>query len=207
MPVSKEQLGAIIASKAAALCRPELDNSRARGRVNESYGAGGPSPDAYDGDADAWDRMYSDFADEDYAPSSDIQYNEMTAARSSMPAAIKESMMKNKIDTSALGNTTVLDSLGVKGKPMTAPTQRRQVVAEQAMPYAPPTAQAGGNVDYSIIKAIVNECLKEYFGKNPINEGTIKTIGLKGGKISLAANKGNINQADLKKVGNAKDNK
>ena len=176
----------------------------------ENYGAGGPSPDDYDGDAAQWDALVSDSAREDYMPSSDIQYNEFSAARSSMPAAIKESMMKNKIDASALGNASVLDSIGIKGKPTTAPTQRRQVVNEQAapMPYIPPATQAVGGVDYSIIKAIVNECLNEYFNRNQqLNEGTVKTIGIKNGKISLVDTKGNVYQADLKLVGNKNDKK
>jgi len=208
MPISKEQLGAIIANKAAALCRPELDNTRAKGRVNEGYFPGGPDVSDYDGDAEKWDRMFSDSAGEDYgapAPQArDIAYGQAGAARSQMPDAIKKSMMENRIDVSGLGNSSVLDSLGVKGKPTTAPTQRRQVVTEQQQPmqYVPAATQPVGGVDYSIIKAIVSECIREYFSKQPLNESSIKTIALKNGTISLVDNKGDIYKAKLEKIGN-----
>ena len=208
MPVSKEQLSSIIAGKAAALCRPEFDNTRAvsRGQINEGFG--GPDVSDYDGDAERWDAMFSDSAHEDYgsAPQArDIQYSQAGAARSQMPDAIKRSMMENKIDVSGLGNSSVLDSLGIKGKPTTAPTQRKKQVVNEQVQYSAP--QVGGGVDYSIIKAIVSECIKEYFSQQPLNESTIKTIALKGGTISLVDNGGNIYRAKLEKVGNTKDKK
>ena len=204
MPISKEQLGNIIKGKAAALCRPEFDNSRAVSRAPIDEGFGGPDPSAYDGDAAKWDAMFSDYANEDYTPSRDIQYGEVGAARSQMPAAIKESMMKKKIDVDALGNTSVLSSLGIKGKPLTAPSQpqQRQQVTEQRQYQAP---VAGGGVDYSIIKAIVSECIKEYFNSQPINENTIRTIGLGKGSIKIVDTSGNVFEGKLKKVGNVDD--
>ena len=114
--------------------------------------------------------------------------------------------MENKIDVSGLGNSSVLDTLGIKGKPTTAPTQKKkQVVNEQTMPVMGP--QNYGSVDYSIIKAIVSECIREYFSQQPLNESTLKTIALKGGTISLVDNSGNIYRAKLEKVGNTKDKK
>lgn len=206
MPISKEQLGNIIAGKAAKLCRPEYDNSKSASRGNINEGFGGPSPSDYDGDADRWDAMFSDSAYEDYAPSQsrDIQYSSAGAARSQLPEAIKKSMIENKIDVSSLGNTSVLDSLGIKGKPTTGPTQKRQVVTEQRQSYQP---QVSAGVDYSVIKAIVSECIREYFSKQPLNESSIKTIALKNGTISLVDNGGNIYRAKLEKVGNTNDKK
>ena len=203
MPISKEQLGNIIKGKAAALCRPEFDGTRAvsRPQVNEGIG-GGPDPSMYDGDAAKWDAMFSDYADEDYTPSRDIQYSEAGAARSQMPAAIKESMMRKKIDVDALGNTSVLSSLGIKGKPLTAPTQQRQQMTEQRQYQAPVNT---GGVDYSIIKAIVSECIKEYFNSQPLNENTIKTIGLGKGSIKIVDTSGNVWEGKLKKLGNVNE--
>ena len=58
-------------------------------------------------------------------------------------------------------------------------------------------------IDYNIIKAIVNECLNEYFSKQPLNESaTLKTIGLSNGNISIVDNKGNVYKAKLEKIGN-----
>lgn len=203
MAVSKEQLSKIIAGRAAALCQPEMDNTKSvsRGRVNEGFG--GPDPSAYDGDAARWDAMFSDYAQEDYAPSRDIQYGEEGAARSQMPSAIKESMIKKKIDTSPLGNQSVLDSMGIKGKPLTAPTKKQQM-NEQQVQYTP---QAVGGVDYSIIKAIVSECIKEYFGKQQLTESTIKTIALGKGTIKIVGANGDVFQAKLEKLGNLNDKK
>lgn len=208
MGVSKEQLSSIIAGKAAALCRPELDNAKSvsRGQVNEGFG--GPDPSAYDGDAARWDSMFSDYAGEDYqmptaAPTRDISYSEAGAARSQMPEAIKESMMKNKIDVSKLSNQSVLDTLGIRGKKTTAPTQQRQVVTEQTYQSQP----AAGGVDYSIIKAVVSECIKEYFKSQPLNESSIKTIGLGKGAIKIVDASGNVFQAKLEKIGNVNDKK
>lgn len=165
---------------------------------------GGPDVSDYDGDAAKWDAMFSDSAYEDYGlvpQSRDIQYSSAGAARSQMPDNIKKSMMENKIDVSRLGNTSVLDSIGVKPKPTAAPTQRRQMVEQRQPAYqAQPTA---GGVDYSIIKAIVSECIKEYFSSQMLNESALSSIYLKGGTISLVDNKGNIYKAKLEKIGNA----
>jgi hypothetical protein len=69
------------------------------------------------------------------------------------------------------------------------------------------TTQVNSNVDYSIIKAIVNECLREYFNnKQSINESTtLQTIGLQNGNISLVDNKGNVYKAKLVKIGNTNE--
>ena len=73
--------------------------------------------------------------------------------------------------------------------------QPQQVVRENI--YAPNNT----NIDYSIIKAIVNECLKEHLGQQTLNESaTLKTIALKEGTISLVDNKGNIFKAKLEKI-------
>ena len=204
MAISKEQLGNIIAGKAAALCRPELDNAKSVSRMDESYIPGGPDVSDYDDDAARWDAMFSDSAYEDYGSvpqSRDIQYSSAGAARSQMPDNIKKSMMENKIDVSRLGNTSVLDTIGIKGKKTTAPTQKKQMV-EQRQPAYQPQPSAGG-VDYSIIKAIVSECIKEYFSSQMLNESSLSSIYLKGGTISLVDNKGNIYKARLEKIGNA----
>ena len=211
MPISKEQLGSIIANKAAALCRPENDNARAvsRGQINERMMDGGPDPSAYDADAARWDAMFSSAAEEDYAPapvSRDINYSNQSGDFSRMPDAIKKSMLEHRIDVSALGNTSVLDQMNIKAKPMTAPTQKKQAMNEQQYSYPQPAYQ-GGNVDYSVIKAIVSECIREYFEKQPLNEGSLKTIYLKKGKISIIDDHGNVYGAKLEKKGNVNDKK
>jgi hypothetical protein len=118
---------------------------------------------------------------------------------SKLPDSIKESLMKDPIDMDT-DLTSALDDLIVQK--YSTPQTRNQVVNEN---YTPVVNNNG--IDYTIIKAIFNECLKEYFeNKQPINESaTLKTIGLQNGNISLIDNKGNIFKAKLEKIGN-KDN-
>lgn len=201
MPISKDQLANII-GKSAALCRPEFDNAKSVSRVNE--GLGDPDPSMYDGDAARWDAMFSDSAEEDYTPRSrDINYSDAGVARSQMPDNIKKSMMENKIDVSSLGQTSVIDQLGIKAKPMTAPAQKKKI-NEQTMTQPMQYGNVGG-VDYSVIKAIVSECIREYFERQPINENTLKSILLQKGTISVVDSKGNVFKANLQKVGNANE--
>ena len=116
-----------------------------------------------------------------------------------IPSFIRESMLSNpigKTDESVLSN---VDLSQYEKKP-------KQRIVETAQP----VAYAQGGIDYTIIKAIVNECLetklKECF-KSQLNESTIQSIGLKGGKITLTDNSGNVYSAQLKKVGNLNEMK
>ena len=209
MGLTKEQLSAII-SKTASHCRPDSQamTMSARENINEgSYGSI-PSPDNWDSDAEKWDAMYSDSAAEDYngVPSistRDIQYSEAGAARSALPENIKESMIKNRINVDALAGTSVLDTIGVKAKPMTAPTRKRTQITEQTT--SGQQVYGNGGVDYSIIKAIVSECIRDYFSKQMLNEGALSSIVLQKGTVSLVDNKGNVFRAKLEKIGNANE--
>ena len=198
MAISKEQLASIISGRAKHLCNTEGD------RLIEGYtrgaNGGNPDPSIYDYDADSFDRMYLSTLDEG-RESMGINYSTSTAANSKMPEHIKKSMLEQRIDTSVLGQTSVLDTLGVK-----APSKKqiRSQVTEQVAQASPVTA----GIDYSIIKAIVNECLKEYFSKQQLNESTsLQTIGLSNGTISLVDNKGNVFKAKLEKIGNTNEKK
>ena len=60
--------------------------------------------------------------------------------------------------------------------------------------------------DYAVIKAIVNECLNEYFSRQPLNESaSISTIGIKPGIIKVVDSKGNVFSGKLEKIGNTKN--
>ena len=202
MAVSKQQLAQII-GKARDLCNPEGD------RLVESYKGDGnfdrkdPDPSSYD-DYSQFDRMYLN-EEEDYQPqkrnvqTKDIRYNQQTAANSKMPDKIKQSMLNEVIDVTALDNQSVLSGMEIPGGNR-KPQQSRRPVNEQQY-----QAQ-GGNIDYSIIKAIVNECLNEYFSRQPLNESTsISTIGIKPGIIKVVDSKGNVFSGKLEKIGNAKN--
>ena len=117
-----------------------------------------------------------------------------------MPEFIKNSMVNERIDTSALqvnSSVSVLDGMNIVPQKQ----NKRKPVNEQSIPH-----YSQQSVDYSIIKAIINECLNEYFSKQPLNESaSLKTIGLKNGQISIVDNKGNVYKAKLEKVGNKND--
>lgn len=195
MAVSKQQLEQIL-GKARDLCNPEGD------RLIESYksqNSNDSDPSDYD-DYSEFDKMYLN-EEESYPQqkrkpqAKDIRYNQATAANSRMPENIKQSMLNEVIDANPLGDLNI---------PQRKPQKRQQIREEQQ--YQQPM-QGGGSVDYSIIKAIVNECLNEYFSRQPLNESnTLTTIGLKAGTIKLVDNKGNVYSADLKKLGNTNNN-
>ena len=160
-----------------------------------------PDPSLYSSDADAFDSMYSASLSEERG-SSDMRYNETTASKSKLPDHIKQSMLNERIDVSAIGGGSVLDSLGIKETPKQP--KRKERVVENVQPQYIPSA----GVDYTIIKAIVNECLNEYFSRQSLNESTsLQTIGLSNGTISLVDNKGNVFKAKLEKIGNTNDKK
>lgn len=200
MAISKEQLASIISGRAKHLCNPEGDRLVEGYTRNSNANGNNPDPSSYNYDADAFDRMYLSTLDEDRG-SGDLNYSSSTAVNSRMPENIKKSMLEQRIDTSGLGQTSVLDSLGIK--PTKAHQRRKTQINEQV---SAPVAANG--IDYSIIKAIVNECLKEHFSKQQLNESTsLQTIGLSNGTISLVDNKGNVYKAKLEKIGNTNDKK
>jgi hypothetical protein len=205
MPISKDKLAQIIANSSETIRSMEdraPQRNVSRGRVNEGMMAGGPRVEDYDKDADMWDRMYSAEYDDDNSgasyPSGDIRYSESAYENSGMPDNIKKSMMEHRIDVSALdSNSSVLNGLNITPKPLSG--GRKQQVTEQASYQQP--QYGGGSIDYGVIKAIVSECIREYFsGKNSLNENALKSIVLKGGTIGLVDNSGNVYKAKLEKV-------
>lgn len=207
MAISKDRLAAIISGKAAKLCSSESQKQiKALGtsisnRLDEATMQG-------DDMAAQYEAMLGYNSDEN-SDSRDISFTSDDVQLSNLPEHIKKSMLEHNIDRSGLGGTSVLDSMGIKPKKNVKVTQRTPITEQQQMPqqYAMPSVQ--NNVDYSIIRAVVNECLKEYFDKQPLNEGisALETVALKGKTISLVDNKGNIYQGNLKLVGNTNDKK
>lgn len=198
MAISKEQLASIINGRAKHLCNPEGDKL-VEGYTRGNNNIDNPNPSNYDYDADIYDNMYLSTINEH--KNNDIIYSESSAFNSKLPENIKRSMLEQRIDTSALGQTSVLDSLGIKPTPKH--TLKRSPVNEEVK-----TTSNTNGIDYTIIKAIVNECLKEHFSKQTLNENaSLQTIGLSNGTISLVDNKGNVFKAKLEKIGNTNDKK
>lgn len=206
MAIDREKLGAIIAGKARTLCSTEGDRFiDSKKGVNRNIPGINPlkalneSEDYYGlGDVNM---SYQTQSNETVK---DINYTYEDASFSKMPEAIKQSMLENRIEMTGDG-LSVLDSMNIKEikKPLTEikTTPTPQTQQTNYMPMV-------SGVDYSIIKAIVNECLNEYFSKNMINENaSLQTIALKDGNISLVDNKGNIFKAKLERIGNKNDKK
>lgn len=129
------------------------------------------------------------------------QYPQQGTNHTRIPSFIKESMESHPIDTSVF-DPNPLNRVKI---PEQQPIQEQVVARPQANTYAP---QAG--VDYSVMRAIINECLETKLKEHSVlNESSspIKTILLKEGMIKIVDNKGNIFEAKLKKVGNINDDK
>lgn len=181
MPLSKDQLSKILSGHARQLCSAEMNGGGQTGGgfvKNESFDRDA----AYEKELEKYDQMlYGNDVDESEIPA----YSNISESR--MPEAIKRSMMENQIDTSIMDpNASVLRQLNIPA----AKKETRRQVTEQVRPVA-------SGVDYSVIKAIVNECLNEYFKNNKLNEGTLAGIGLKGGNITLIDNQGRTYGAKL----------
>lgn len=160
MAISQEALASIISKNANGLCSPNADrmlNEQAkskRGQVCEDL-----DPNNY---SDEWDNFsLSDNTQpfEEGVARPSMQYSKESVKNSRLPEAIKQSMLNKHIDVSTNGDTSFLSEMVKK-------PQRKQVVTEQINTPAPTMVSSG--IDYSIIKAIVNECLKDYFNNNPI---------------------------------------
>ena len=161
MAISQQALANIIAKNANGLCSPNASKMLNEQAKNMRGKAGNDiDPNDY---SDEWDNFsLSDdtqpFQEGVARPS--MQYNSESVKNSNIPEAIKQSMLTKHIDVSTNGDTSFLSEMVKK-------PQRKQVVTEQANTATPVMAASAG-VDYSIIKAIVNECLRDYFNNNPI---------------------------------------
>jgi hypothetical protein len=199
---TKEMLASIISGRARQLAErtdedlgmpmsPGARNSAVNESKKQSYGYSDREADAMF--SAEYDDNYAD-ADDDIPYATSITNEDIK--RSALPNNILESITKNPIDKSGLSTSrSVVDSLGVQ-LPKKKPAPKQQVNEQNYH------GAAGGGVDYSIIKAIVNECLASYFNNNSLNENALKTIGIKKGKITLVDNSGNVYQARLEKIGN-----
>lgn len=200
MPVSKEQLAKIIGGKARELCSPEGDRLISEARSSRNGNMYDPNPNDYD-DYEQFDSMYLNEDEYEDTNTADIHYTKKNANYSRLPDNIKESLINNPIDRSSLSNVSVLDTMDVPKKKQ---QRQKQRVNEENYSHSYQPSQNG--IDYSLIKAIVNECISEYFEKRPLNEGTLKTIGLKKGKITLVNSNGDTFVANLEKIGNINKN-
>lgn len=182
MAVTHEQLAKII-NRSKELCSESGDRLINEHVNNKNNSFDDPDPASFD-----YIPMESIFNEDEY------EINEDAFQNSKLPENIKNSLKNYQIRP----KQSVLDELNVN------PERRKKSAVNESRQQAHPMT-AGQSVDYSIIKAIVNECLNEYFKNNSLNESALKGIGLKGGTITLVDNKGTTYKAKLEKVGNVND--
>lgn len=203
MDISQNALDRIL-SGARKLCSPEGDK-----KINE-YKVTGYDRNYFDGpDSVTTTDDYSEYFDYDdeneknaFATSEPIiSENKLRNKNSGIPAAIRESFANKQIDTTRLSNISVLDQMSPEAKNRIANSVKaeRKPTAKQTMNEQVNHSQNMVGIDYTALKAIMKECIEEYFDKHPLNESTgLKTIGFSGGNINLVDNKGNVFGAKLK---------
>lgn len=186
--MTKDELAKIL-GKAQSLCSAE-GNKKIDEYSNRFKNNSNPSPSEYDGDADRFDNLYLS------EPQSvkDTPITNERISKSNLPESIKQSFIQTRINTSNSGNISVLDNIPIEKKNF-----RQPVLEEKTEEY--PSSKI--SIDYSIIKAIINNCLKEFFE----DANYLKAIRVKEGKIKIIDNKGNVFSAILEKTGNINDKK
>lgn len=107
-----------------------------------------------------------------------------------LPAAIRESIKKTPLMSD---DSWPLDEAGN----VRQPAQKAPAINEVQMPTQQPIITGGGAIDYSVIKAIVNECLREH-SKNMLNESISAFHIGNGNVIQFMDKKGNIFEGTLK---------
>lgn len=142
------------------------------------------------------------------------QLPQSTLNTKKLPKEIIESFKTKQIDTSLLGgghgSTSVLDQIGLTQKQVVEqPQQKQHVISESAQ--QPMMSQ---NVDYSMIKMIVEECVRKYTtalkkqilseSKSSQESGTLQAMKI-GNKFTFIDSSGNLYEATLKKVKNIND--
>lgn len=200
--------------KARELCNEDIqvtpEMRQRHAARNSSPGVGGMSAEQLDsffcGDDVSSSRSYSEA--DPYSTQDIDNFSDTDIEESKLPEAIKQSFLNERIE--------IKDNSSIEGianqMSKTAKPQKRQVsvINEESFPLkSSPSSQSSAGIDYSIIRAIVKDCLESYMPKGAINESaTLDSIVLnKNGQISLVDTKGNVFTAKLQKTGNLNESK
>lgn len=157
----------------------------------------------------------------DLSQYNNVQPQDFHINKSKLPTEILESFKSKQIDTTLLNggmeksNGSVLDQLNMltNGKVLQEETiqkpQRKQIVQETVQTQMQP--QVTANVDYSMIKMIVEDCMRKYTSalkkqilsenKTTQESGTLQAMKI-GNKFSFIDSKGNVYEATLRKIKN-----
>ena len=176
-----------------------LAGSSSQSTITESY-----VDDSEDRLGAAMDSRMKNFMENRQMPQMQVpvQTQTPTMTNKGLPREILESFSNNYIDQSVFDpNRSVLDRIGV--------TNGQQQITETVQTYQPVQQTAGGNVDYELIKSIVESAVKKYvnaLGKKVITENNdLSMIQVGEKKINLVTKAGDVYEATLIKKYNVKD--
>ena len=196
----------------------QMDANGTLDAIKESAKSSGKLSYSSDGAVDTTIMEHSN-TPKDLNQYNNIQPQDFHINKSKLPLEILESFKTKQIDTTLLNggmgksNGSVLDQIDMltNGKVLQQETiqkpQQKQIVQEtvQVQP------QVNSNVDYSMIKMIVEECMRKYTSalkkqiltenKSTQDCGTLQAMKI-GNKFSFIDSKGNIYEATLTKKGN-----
>lgn len=135
-------------------------------------------------------------------------YTDSDIENSNLPDFIKESFKKEKIE---IKDDSSINGVFDKMQKTINPGRKKvSVINEESSPgTSSRPAPVSNGVDYSIIRAIVKDCLESYMPNVNLNESaSLDSIAInKNGQISLIDTKGNIFIAKLQKTGNINEAK
>ena len=168
--------------------------------------------------------MSEDFSIDDYVTSSNHNQNlsiSQNVPNKGLPQAIYESIMENPLNPN---NDNALDELFSHGKikKLNNNEQKKtysdyvneeKIVQNQSQNQ--PIQVTGGNIDYSLIKLIIEDVIEKKLDdikSKILNESvnkqpSIASIRFNGNKFHFLTNNGDVYEADLKYIKNIKDNK
>lgn len=210
MAISQAALAKIIQHNANGLLSKQ-------GRQMTESKASRPSSMNDDLSPDEYSDQFDNFSLSD--TSQDFEEGMTYKPRTKMPNEIVESMMKNPIDTSALAtsmNDSPIEAIARKYGKNAQQMKSMMTEGGQARPRqtsAPQMASPQPQLDYTVLKGLIKECLSEYFKSNPIlNEskgGNVNSMAYseKTNKVRIIKENGDIYGGKLEYQGNVNDKK
>ncbi|MBR6515746.1 MAG: hypothetical protein IKT40_02705 [Bacilli bacterium] len=128
----------------------------------------------------------------------------LTQTKSKLPKEILESMQNNPINqVGSIATPSVLDQLNIFPQKQEVIVEEKKVISEVQQ------QQPNQNIDYSMIRMIVEDCVKKYtsalkksiINENKSNDTTLKAMKF-GNKFSFITNDGDLYEAELKFIKN-----
>ena len=190
-------------AKARQLCSPEgermMDTMKGKGGISSAY----------------FDDDNHNYINESQMRERNPNYNNGGQRKLSdlnIPDVVKESFANQTIDVLSLADPAtknmrafddIIEAFTKDVETTKQPLREDTVYPSQQTQYNPNTFNGG--IDYNLIRQIVEECIDRKF--KTLNESNLKSIKLKEGKITLAANNGNVFSANLEYKGNLNDKK